>query len=126
MEYKVLVCEDDSAIRTVTKIILANQGYSVLGCSSGKEALEIIKREQPHLLVCDVSLPDKNGDEITRELRNAKVTADMPVILFSALNNIKSLALEAGANIFLPKPFDIEDLEKAIKKLLHEKFPEGV
>lgn len=112
----VLVCDDDEGIIDVTKIVLSEKGYKVVTMMSGKEVLEKIKSIQPKVILMDLWMPDMNGDVITRQLKDDDTTKDIPIIIVSASKDTQKVAMTAGADDFLCKPFDISELEEKVEK----------
>lgn len=121
--FSVLICDDDKSIRAVTCIILKRIGYKTSSCESGEELLEMVSESKPDIVLLDIKLPGMTGDEVAKTLKKQEATCDIPVILFSAANDIENLAKNAGADSFLQKPFDIARLEQKISSLLVRAFP---
>lgn len=107
---KILVVDDDTSILEAVQTVFQMEGYEVYTCSNGNGALSIIAKEFPHLVVLDVLLSGEDGRDVTRTIRSDKAIAHIPIVLFSANPNTQESALEAGANAFLSKPFDIDEL----------------
>ena len=118
--HTVLVIEDEPNILEIQKRILDMEGYQVLATSSGKEGYELALSEHPDLIVLDLMLPEINGEEILRRLRNIPGLEDIPVVVVSAkaaLTNIEQ-AFALGAVDFLTKPFDIDEFQGRIRLAL--------
>lgn len=113
-----LVAEDDEKLAEVLGRALARSGYEVIGTDDGLRALEIFASATPDLLLLDVGLPGLNGRLVCRQLRDRE--AAPPVILMSA--NCSELdrraALNAGAEVFLAKPFALVEMLTAVARLL--------
>lgn len=116
MSKRILVAEDDSAIIEVMKIILQEAEYEVFTADTSKEIIEIIEKEKPQLLLLDIWLSGENGGEIAKILRSKDNTKYIPIIMVSANNETEKIAREVGAQDFLQKPFDIENLLVIVKK----------
>lgn len=112
----VWVLDDDDGILEATTIVLEEAGYSVLGFSSADELLDSLKKRKPDLLILDVLLSGDDGCDITQKLKNEKATREIPILLMSANNNIEKRCMESGASSFICKPFDIFELESAVKE----------
>jgi len=110
---KVLVVEDDEDILFIATIVLTELGYTVVADVTGENVHQIIATEQPGLVLLDVQLPKKNGETICCEI---KAAADVPVVLFSANANGEGILNRCGANAFLAKPFELEDMEKTVTR----------
>jgi CheY-like chemotaxis protein len=109
---RVLVVDDDVAIRMICAINLKAEGFSVIEASDGSEALELARSECPDLIVTDVDMPRRDGFELAEALRRDERTREIPLIFMSgqADETHRARALELGAIAFLAKPFDSETL----------------
>lgn len=114
---KILVVDDDAAIQQMLDVRLRMAGYEVVVVGDGRSALDCFERDRPALIVLDVMLPQLNGCEVCRQLRQQ---SDVPVIMLSALSEIKDRieGLEAGADDYLVKPFSPRELEARIESIL--------
>ena len=112
---KVLVVDDEPAILKVLRIKLRVSGFDVTTATDGQQALELVRVEPPDIMLLDLVMPRKDGFDVLRELR---AFSQMPVIVFSARPENAQLALDSGANAFLPKPFDVDELVQRIRYLL--------
>ena len=79
--YRILVCEDEKAIADALEIYLTNEGYEVLRAENGMEALEIVKKEELHLILMDIMMPKMDGIKATMKIRQDK---NIPIIILSA------------------------------------------
>jgi two-component system sensor histidine kinase/response regulator len=120
---KVLVVDDDSRIVEVFSAILERDGYQIFSASDGQTALEIVRREQPDIIVLDVILPGLDGIEVCRQIKGAPETRFVPVILVTGLSaRARRLdGLRAGADDFLSKPIDPLELTVRVRSLLRTK-----
>lgn len=120
---KVLVVDDDSRIVEVFSAVLERDGYRILSAYDGQAALEIVRREQPDVIVLDVILPGLDGIEVCRQIKSAPETRFVPVILVTGLSaRARRLdGLQAGADDFLSKPIDPLELTVRVKSLLRTK-----
>ena len=114
----VLVVDDDSFQSKLLERLLGNAGYRTMAAHSGAEALALIARQNPDLILMDVALPDLNGIEITRRLKASPRTAAIPIVMITGHSERQVLeaSLKAGAVDFLVKPFDREVL---LQKITH-------
>jgi CheY-like chemotaxis protein len=120
---KILVTEDDLDIRNLLKIILEKNGYQVSLAANGVEALEKAESELPNLILLDVVMPAKSGWEVCKILKSQDKTKHIPIVIFTALSLMlgkksKGHAEEAGANGYLPKPFNENELLTEVKRYL--------
>lgn len=118
MNKKVFVFDDNVDILELCTIILEDAGYDIKTSSTSNNIIDQVMTFTPDIIFMDNWLPDVGGIEATRALKAHAVLKEIPVIYFSANNDVKSLADQAGADGYLSKPFDIEELEKIISKHL--------
>lgn len=118
MNKKVFVFDDNVDILELCTIILEDAGYDIKTSSTSNNIIDQVMTFTPDIIFMDNWLPDVGGIEATRALKAHALLKDIPVIYFSANNDVKSLADQAGADGYLSKPFDIEELEKIISKHL--------
>ncbi len=115
--FTILIVDDEPQIRRVMRTTLASHGYTVVEALSGEEALEKIRSERADLILLDVNLPGISGLETCREIRR---TGDVPIIMLTVRNSErdKVLALDAGADDYVVKPFGVEELMARIRAAL--------
>ncbi|MBK0384484.1 response regulator [Pedobacter sp. SD-b] len=118
MKKKVLIFDDDVNILELCSIILNECGYEVETSETSHDIIEKVEKLQPDAILMDNWIPDIGGIEATRLLKSHPKFNHIPVIYFSANNDIKSLAEMAGADAHLAKPFDLDELENLIKTVL--------
>jgi two-component system, OmpR family, alkaline phosphatase synthesis response regulator PhoP len=120
---RILVVEDDLAILTGLSMNLRFEGYEVLQAQDGRQGLARALDESPDLLVLDVMLPELNGFEVLKELRQRG--RDTPVVVLSAkgAEPDKILGLNLGADDYVVKPFGLQELLARIKAVLRRRFP---
>jgi two-component system KDP operon response regulator KdpE len=113
----ILVVDDEPQIRRVMRTTLASNGYSVIEAKSGEEALEMLRSDQPDLVLLDVNMPGIGGLEACREMREH---SDVAIIVLTVRNTEqdKVLALDAGADDYVVKPFSMEELLARIRAAL--------
>lgn len=114
----VMVVEDDPGILEVVKIILEEDGFVVVALGEGTEVEEQIKTKKPDIILIDLWMPGADGEEVVRKLKSQKETKKIPIIVISALADAEKRAQDAGADDFLPKPFNIQDLLLKVKNNL--------
>jgi len=115
-----LVVEDDVDIANMLKIYFGSLGYDVEVAARGTEALERTRSALPHLIVLDIMLPDIDGYEVCRTLRQSTRTSHIPVIFLTQKDerSDKLQGLELGADDYITKPFDIEELKLRVQGAL--------
>jgi two-component system response regulator MprA len=114
--HRILIAEDVTESRQALKLLLEFSGLIGLEAADGREAKELALREQPDLILMDLSLPVLDGLQATREIRAAGQTT--PIIVVSAYDDeaSRTQAAQAGANDFLTKPLEFEQLKELIGK----------
>ena len=120
MAGRILVVDDDPMIVRLLRLNLEMEGYEVTSATNGREAIESVAGQRPDLVVMDVMMPIMNGLEATARLKKDESTADIPVIVLSAKAQDMDVAhgKGAGADDYVTKPFDPEDLLQVIGRLL--------
>jgi two-component system, OmpR family, KDP operon response regulator KdpE len=118
----ILVVDDEPQIRRVMRATLSSQGYVITEAKTGEEALEMMRKERPDLILLDVNMPGMGGLEACREIRRA---SDAPIIMLTIRNaeRDKVAALDAGADDYVVKPFGIEELLARIRAALRRFSP---
>jgi DNA-binding response OmpR family regulator len=119
----VLVVEDEASIASFVALYLKNAGYAVQSAASGAEALAKAASAQPALIVLDLMLPDIDGVEVCRRIRQA---SDVPILMLTARDEDvdKIIGLEVGADDYLTKPFNPRELVARVKSILRRAAPE--
>ena len=112
---RVLVVDDHPKVLRFIEIDLKLRGFEVLTTTSGSEALELVKSAKPDIMLLDIIMPGIDGFEVLKKLREF---TQLPVIAFSASPGNYHEALRLGANDFVPKPFQPDEMAKRIKALL--------
>ena len=114
---KVLVVEDDTEIRELISLYLRKQDYQVLEAENGQQALDLFSLENPSLVVLDVLLPEINGFDVCKRMRNI---SRVPILFLSSKSDAKDIitGLDAGGDNYLTKPFDPSVLVAKVKAAL--------
>jgi class 3 adenylate cyclase/CheY-like chemotaxis protein len=119
---RILVVDDRPENVRLMEAVLTARGYDVVSASSAEEALEVVPREQPDLLLLDVVMPGMDGYELCRRVRANPETSMLPVIMVtSSVGPEKTKAIEVGADDFIPKPFNHTELLTRVRSLLRIK-----
>ncbi len=114
----ILIFDDDLNILELCSIILENAGYHTETSSTSHDVLEKVTRYKPDLVLMDNWIPNIGGIIATQLLKNSELYKHIPVVYFSANNDVHLLAKQAGADTYLSKPFDLIDLENIIAQTL--------
>jgi two-component system, OmpR family, KDP operon response regulator KdpE len=122
MAARILVVDDEPNILATVTPLLRGRGYDVVAAMSGRAALDAFDREKPDLLILDLGLPDMNGIEVCRQIRQ---TSSAPILVLSArgAEGDKVKALDAGADDYVTKPFGAEELLARIRAALRRVEP---
>ncbi|HEX3580760.1 MAG TPA: response regulator, partial [Thermoanaerobaculia bacterium] len=116
---RVLVVDDDSAIRRMIIAALRREGYSFLEAANGKDALDLMRGEHPDVVVLDLMMPILSGWDVLRERAHDAAMRKIPVIIVSANRDPEiATAVNAGICAFLPKPFDIAALSALVRSCI--------
>jgi len=119
---RILVVDDVPQNVRLLEALLTPHGYEVAVAENGTTALERVRSERPDLILLDVVMPDMDGYEVCRRLRQNDETAVLPVIMVtSSIGQEKKMAIEAGADDFIPKPLDHDELLARVRSLLRIK-----
>ena len=115
--FNILVCDDDKEIVDAIDIYLSQEGYHILKAYDGLQAIEIMKKEEVHLILLDIMMPNLDGIRATRKIRE---TSSVPIIMLSAKSEDvdKILGLNIGADDYITKPFNPLELIARVKSQL--------
>jgi len=125
---RILVVEDDTDISKMLRIYFDSQGYEVLVAKKGQEALDICRAKLPNVIILDINLPDIDGYDVCRILRNNTRTSYVPIIFLTQRDDRsdKITGLELGADDFITKPFDIEELKLRVEGTIRRSLREAL
>jgi DNA-binding NarL/FixJ family response regulator len=120
MPLTILVADDDLGTRLSISDYLELCGYSVVSAENGRKALEMVQQYQPHLVVTDITMPLMDGYELVRQMRRQPTFRLLPVIFLTARTNVEERirAYQLGCDVYLPKPFELEELGAIVRNLL--------
>lgn len=117
---RILVVEDDFDISNMLRIYFSGQGYEVQVAPRGNDALTMTRKQLPNLIILDIMLPDMNGYDVCRELRTTTRTSHIPIIFLTQKDerSDKIVGLELGADDYVTKPFDIEEVKLRVQNAI--------
>ena len=115
---KILVVDDDSGIGEMLKTLLEFYGFEVVVTEKPMETQELILQHEIDLVLLDMLISGVNGTDVCAEMRENPKTQDTPVLMMSALHDAGPKCRQAGANDFIAKPFEMEDLIEKINVIL--------
>ena len=122
MPKKIVYIDDDIEMIYLIKMILERKGYEIISINDGLESFEIIKNEQPDLVMLDLMMPNIDGWDIYHQLKSDEITSDIPVIIISAkaqpIDKVLGLQV-AKVNNYISKPFRPQELIDSIEKILN-------
>ncbi len=120
MAEKILIVDDDADTLRLVGLMLQRQGYEVVMASNGPQALQKAEEEEPDLILLDVMMPGMDGYEVARRLRANSITANTPILMFTAKSQIddKLVGFESGADDYLTKPTHPAELQAHVRALL--------
>ena len=118
MKNTILIIDDEESIITALSLILEDEGYNVKTMQTGNGAMEYAKIIKPNIILLDVLLSGTDGRHVCKTFKLDLILQSIPIIMFSAHPSAKNMSVKCGADAFLAKPFETEDLLKLLKSLL--------
>ncbi len=118
MPVLIMIFDDDADLIEVCSIVLKSKNYEVRGCCKCNNILDEVRLFSPNVILMDNWIPEEGGVKATQQIKKDFLLRSIPVIFFSANDRVQELAAEAGAEFFLQKPFEIEELETAISRAI--------
>lgn len=116
---KILIVDDNKDICMLIESILLSEGYNVASCSTPADFKTQMGTEKPTLIITDMLMSGFDGRTLTRDIKNNSQTADIKIMLMSAHPDAGHICDDIGADEFLAKPFEIDDLVGKVERLLH-------
>jgi DNA-binding NarL/FixJ family response regulator len=120
MPLTILVADDDLGTRLAISDYLEMTGYAVLAAENGCEALKLVETHQPHLVVTDIAMPQMDGYELVRQIRQRPAMRLLPVVFLTAKTaaHERIRGYQLGCDVYLAKPFDLQELGAVVRNLL--------
>ncbi|MEN3015398.1 MAG: response regulator [bacterium] len=121
---KILIIDDEENIVDLLSNILAHSGFKSIGALDGPTGIQKAKTEKPHIIILDIMMPEMDGFEVLKRLKEDPETSEIPVIMLTAKTE-DSAVIESwrkGAEFYIPKPFEIEELLHVINLILKSKY----
>ena len=117
---RILVVDDEQDLRWALQYSLSDEGHEVLMAQDGEEALAVVRRQRPDLIILDINMPGLNGLEVCGQLRRDPTLATVPILFLTVRGTVSDRVkgLDEGADDYLPKPFDLDELKARVKALL--------
>ncbi|MGA2914545.1 MAG: response regulator [Sedimentisphaerales bacterium] len=117
---RILIVDDEPDVLMLTSLRLEKHGYEILTAANGRDAFESIRNEKPDLVLLDLIIPITYGTEICRRVKNDENLRHIPIILYTAHDEVMTdeKAKKAGADDYIAKPFNAEELLNKIERLL--------
>ncbi|KQT35710.1 histidine kinase [Chryseobacterium sp. Leaf405] len=115
---KIMVCDDDQGILDVLEMLLETEGFGVYTEINSTNLVDEILLKSPDLLLLDLWMPLLSGDQVLKTIRNTDKIKNLPIIVLSASVDGSDISKDAGADSFVAKPFDVDDLIQKIRNLL--------
>ena len=110
----ILVIDDDPGILKIIDIILSDEGYTVLTANGGNAGLAMLEKETPHRIILDYMMPDLNAVEFMRIMQERGLQKGTPIILITADGQAEEKMRAVGAQGYILKPFDIDELQRIV------------
>ncbi len=113
-----LIVDDEQSMRQLLSLVFGREGYEVRTASNGREALDLVRREPVHVIISDVKMPDMSGIDLLREVR--AVAPDTAIVMMTAFATVDTAreAFKLGADDFVQKPFDVDELKTIVRRVL--------
>jgi len=117
---RILLIDDNSKIREITKMMLKKGEHEVVEASSGEEGLRILRDDRPDLILLDVMMSGEDGWKICEKIKNEEKTSDIPVVMLTVRGSEEDMDKSgaSGADAHISKPFDMENLLSTVERLL--------
>jgi DNA-binding response OmpR family regulator len=121
---KILIVDDEPQATTLLEMLLSSRGYETVAVNESSEAIDVARESDPDLIILDLMMPEPDGFKVCRMLRADSRFMLTPILIITALDDTDSriVAFGAGADDYLIKPYNVDELVSIIKALLHEEI----
>ncbi|MCB4755667.1 MAG: response regulator [Elusimicrobia bacterium] len=120
---KILVVDDEKDVVELLTFLLQKDGYTVVNAQNGKEALDVVPKEKPDLILLDVMMPELDGYTVQTRLLEDPATKGIPIIILTAKGHLRDIfAMSANVTAYIEKPFDPKTLRAKIQEALRNKL----
>jgi DNA-binding response OmpR family regulator len=119
-ERSILVVDDDPDIGTMLKMMLEYKGYDVTLLSNAGQTEQALSKQLTDIVILDMLIGGTNGTDICRSIRSNPLSAHIPVLMISALPDARKICVDAGANDFISKPFEMEEMLAKVDSLVNK------
>ena len=121
---KILIVDDEPQATTLLEMLLSSRGYKTVAVNESSEAIQVARETDPDLIILDLMMPEPDGFKVCRMLRADSRFMLTPILIITALDDTDSriVAFGAGADDYLIKPYNVDELVSIIKTLLHEEI----
>ncbi len=119
----ILVVDDEPSMIKVAQAILGDKGYKIVGATSGRECLEKLKKSKPKLILLDLRMPEMDGWDVLKEIRQNRRTKSIPVMMYTRMEKSpdEETLRERGVDDYIVKPFAPDELVRKVEKLTKKK-----
>ena len=116
----VLVVDDEPDTVHLLRVSFERQGYRVVTATNGREALEAVSLQKPHIILLDQMMPEISGLDVAKKLKEDQATADIPVLLLTAKDSYADMSKgwDSGIDLYLVKPIDLQELKSIVDTIL--------
>ncbi|MNE39863.1 Response regulator MprA [compost metagenome] len=118
MNKKIFICDDNPIILEAVVLVLSIIDAIVVSERISSQALDYILKDKPDIFICDLQMPELSGEDLIKQIRTHKECDDLFILCMSASYNGRDIAINAGADDFLPKPFEINELLAIVNRVL--------
>lgn len=120
---RILIVDDDPSVTRLLATLLTDEGYDAVPTTSGQRALEIVRENPPRVILLDLMMPVVSGSMICQRLKSDEATRHIPIVVISGDGRAPDKVREIGADDFLLKPFDLDDVIGRVRMWCDERTP---